>query len=74
VVLFALPRADPANLFVTALAWGALYGVAVYSVYDLTNRATLRRWSVRLAVVDIAWGGTLCALATLAAASISQAL
>lgn len=74
VVLFALPRADPANLAVTALAWGALYGVSVYSVYDLTNRATLRHWPVRLAAVDIAWGGTICAIATLAAAFIRQAL
>lgn len=74
VVLFALPRVDPANLFVSALLWGALFGVAVYGVYDLTNRATLRHWPVRLAVVDIAWGGVICAVATVAAAAVGKAL
>jgi uncharacterized membrane protein len=74
VVLFALPRVDPANLLATALLWGALYGVAVYSVYDLTNRATLRHWPARLAAIDTAWGGALCALTTLAAAFVRQAL
>ncbi len=74
IVLFALPRVDPANLLVSAIAWGAIYGLAVYSVYDLTNRATLRHWPVKLVVVDTAWGCVLCALATLAAALIRQAL
>lgn len=72
VVLFALPQVDPANLLATALLWGALFGVTVYSVYDLTNRATLRRWPVKLVVLDIVWGGVICALATLAAAGFSK--
>ncbi len=74
VVLFAVPHVDPENLFVTALAWGALYGTVVYSVYDLTNRATLRHWPLRLAALDIVWGGTICAITTLAAALIGRAL
>jgi uncharacterized membrane protein len=74
VVLFSLPHVDPANLLVTAVLWGALFGVTVYSVYDLTNRATLRRWPVRLAVIDILWGGVICAAATVAAALIGKVL
>ena len=74
VVLFALPQVDPANLLATALLWGALFGVTVYSVYDLTNRATLRRWPVKLVVLDIAWGGLICGLATLTAALLRQVL
>jgi len=73
VVLFALPQVDPANLLATALLWGALFGVTVYSVYDLTNRATLRRWPVKLVWIDIAWGGVICGIATVAAALLSQA-
>jgi uncharacterized membrane protein len=67
IVLFALPRVDPTGTVVAALFWGFLYGITVYSVYDLTNRATLREWPVRLAAVDIAWGGILCAVVTAAA-------
>ena len=74
VVLFALPRVDPANLILTALLWGALFGITVYTVYDLTNRATLRRWPIKLVVVDIIWGGVICGVATLAATLVNKIL
>ena len=34
----------------------ALVGALAYGTYDLSNLATLRGWSARLCVVDIAWG------------------
>jgi uncharacterized membrane protein len=74
IVLFALPRVDPANPAWSALGWGFLYGVTVYAVYDLTNRATLRHWPVKMAAVDICWGGVLCAAVTLAAEFFSRYL
>jgi len=74
IVLFALPRVDPLDPVRSALLWGFLYGVTVYTVYDLTNRATLRHWPVRMAAVDICWGGVLCATVTLAAAFIGNYL
>jgi uncharacterized membrane protein len=66
IVLFALPRVDPAVPLASGLWWGFLYGVVVYAVYDLTNRATLDHWPVRLVLVDIGWGGFLCAFVTAA--------
>ena len=74
VVLFALPHVDPANLLATALLWGALFGIAVYSVYDLTNRATLRHWPLKLVIVDIAWGGIICGASTVVASLVSKVL
>ena len=41
----------------------ALVGLVSYGMYDLTNLATLRPWSARLAAVDISWGTTLSAIA-----------
>jgi len=37
-----------------------VYGVCAYAVYDLTNLATLKGWSIPMTVVDIVWGGVLC--------------
>jgi uncharacterized membrane protein len=74
VVLFALPRVDPSRFLASGLLWGALYGVAVYAVYDLTNRATLDHWPLPLAAVDIAWGGFLCAVVTAFAAFVRSRL
>lgn len=45
-----------------ALIRGALFGLATYGTYDLTNFATLRDWTFLVTVVDMAWGVTLSAL------------
>ena len=39
-----------------ALGRCALVGLVAYGTYDLSNLATLRGWSVRLALVDLCWG------------------
>lgn len=55
MVFFVLPRAtglSPLMVFLT----GALMGLIVYGVYDLTNAATLTRWPLDLILVDVAWG------------------
>lgn len=47
-----------------ALLDGFLYGIFTYAVYDLTNLATLKNWSIQMTVVDIIWGGILCMTTT----------
>jgi uncharacterized membrane protein len=39
---------------------GALLGLVIYGVYDLTNYATLKAYSLTYAAADIAWGTFLC--------------
>ena len=72
IVLFALPRVDPEHLVASSLAWGALFGLVVYGVYDLTNMSTLERWPVRMVWGDIGWGCFLCGVTTCFAALVSQ--
>jgi uncharacterized membrane protein len=60
VALALVPR--PA-VWPLALARSALVGLVAYGTYDLTNMATLKHWSLALALVDMAWGATLSALA-----------
>lgn len=59
----ALPAVEAAS-GVKALVDGALLGALAYSTYDLTNHATLTRWSLRVTLIDIAWGVVLTALAS----------
>src|SRR5262245_44375135 len=62
VVLFVLPRASDV---VSAAKYGALLGLVVYGVYDLTNYSTLAHYPLTITLVDIGWG--MCATAACAA-------
>src|SRR6187549_2551176 len=62
IALFVIPRAATISL---AAAYGALFGLVVYGVYDFTNYSTLRQWPFVLTLADTAWG----ALASAAAAA-----
>lgn len=61
LILFALPKARAGSLM-ESMAWSAAFGVIAYSVYDLTNYATLQGFPLRVAAVDMVWGGIVCAL------------
>lgn len=41
---------------------GALLGVCMYGIYDLTNLASLKAWTVGMTVTDTLWGCALCAI------------
>ena len=53
IALFVIPRAPSVPL---AAAYGALFGLVVYGVYDFTNYSTLRQWPFALVFADVAWG------------------
>lgn len=52
----------PAASFGEAVRRSALLGLTAFGVYDLTNLATLRGYSLTMTVVDMAWGGFASAL------------
>ena len=39
----------------------ALYGLCVYTVYDMTNYTIFQQYDLKIAVVDMIWGATLFA-------------
>jgi len=50
-----LPALDAASVG-RAIVAGAIFGFVVYGVYDLTNLAVLKGWTVGVSAVDMAWG------------------
>jgi uncharacterized membrane protein len=53
--LIILPAA--ASGFATrALLGGAVLGLVAYGTYNLTNLATLRAWTHKMTMIDMAWG------------------
>ena len=45
---------------------GAVLGFVAYATYDLTNQATLTRWSLHITLADMAWGTFISVVAALA--------
>ncbi len=60
IVLFVRPLVGANATVAQAFGWGALFGLVLYGVYDLTNRAILEKWSLRMTIADIIWGCVLC--------------
>ena len=66
ILVFAITPAMSTGKWMTALTYGAMFGFFAYATYDLTNQATLKRWSTLLSVVDIGWGTVLTGLSAAA--------
>ncbi len=63
IVVFAImPAVDSTSLLRAGLLGGFL-GLLSYGTYDLTNLATLKAWPLNLAILDIAWGAFVSAVA-----------
>jgi uncharacterized membrane protein len=71
IALFALPRARAGGMG-DAVLWSALFGVIAYSVYDLTNYATMQGFPLKVVVVDMIWGGVICAAAGAAMHAVAR--
>ena len=69
VAVFVVPRAHSVG---NAAALGALFGLVVYGVYDLTNYSTLKDWPAQLTIADIAWGAVACAVVAVSAFSVNS--
>lgn len=70
ILYFAVAPALAKESIGKALLSGALFGLAAYATYNLTNQATLKGWDWRVTFADMAWG----TIATGLAAAIAYAV
>jgi uncharacterized membrane protein len=67
IAAFVTPRVDAAGGgLVAAAAWGAFFGLVVYSCWDLTNYSVLKDWPFAVVVADMSWGAVVCGATTVA--------
>ena len=74
IQIFAVQPALAAGRWQVAAQYGALFGFFCYMTYDLTNQATMRVWSTKVTLMDIAWGTVATGIAAGAAAWLVLAL
>ena len=71
ILIFAVRPALASGDWRTAALYGALFGFFTYATYDLTNFATMKVWTLRVTLLDIAWGtfltGTVASAASIVA-------
>jgi uncharacterized membrane protein len=72
LVLFVLPKVSTEASLLSALGWGFVYGIVLYAVYEFTNYSLLQRWPLRMALVDIVWGGVICSVVSAVAVLIDR--
>ena len=63
VVWLAVLPAARAGSWRLLLVNAAVFGLAAYATYDLTNQATLKDWSLVVTLADLAWGTLVTTLA-----------
>lgn len=74
VTYFATGPALRSGNWQDAIVPAALFGLVAYATYDLTNWAVLRDWPAKLALIDMAWGMALTALASSVGAFVALRL
>ena len=62
MVVLAIQPALANGDWKTAMVRGAVLGLVAYGTYDLTNMATLKQWSVKITLIDMAWGSFVTAV------------
>ena len=76
IMIFAVRPARASGDWRTAAVFGALFGFFAYATYDLTNLATLKVWSLKVSLIDMAWGtlltGLTASMAALAAIKLAR--
>jgi uncharacterized membrane protein len=53
---------------------GVLLGLLAYGTYDLTCYAVMRVWTLKVTVVDLAWGAIASGVASAAGVAITRAI
>jgi uncharacterized membrane protein len=56
LIIFVIDPALSRKSLTYAIGHGALLGLVMYSTYEFTNKATLKKWTYKLLLPDLAWG------------------
>lgn len=64
VAFFVLPKFTSETSVLHVFLWGALMGLIIYGVYDMTNMSILKNYPWAFAIADMAWGTFVFAVVT----------
>jgi uncharacterized membrane protein len=62
VIVFVVNPALSKDSLAHAAGYGALFGLVAYATYDLTSLAVVKGFSLKITIIDLAWGAVLTAV------------
>lgn len=74
IAIFAISPALANRSARAAFVYGLLFGFFAYMTYDVTNFATIKAWTIRLALMDVGWGTFISGVAALAGYGATRAI
>jgi len=74
IAVFAVTPALAGRSAWLALGYGLLFGFLAYMTYDATHYATISAWTIKLAVMDVAWGTVISGVAGLVSYAVTRAV
>jgi len=74
VVVIIIAPAIEAQSVLRALLIGILFGLVAYGTYDLTNLAVMKGFTIKIALIDMAWGGVVTGFVSAVTVKIVTAL
>jgi len=74
LMFFVLNPALEKESWTFALFAGMFFGLVTYATYDMTNLATIKDWPLRITLIDLAWGSSLCGLTSVFSFFINRAI
>ena len=73
-IWFFAVRGSEGQTVLSTVGIGAALGLVAYGTYDLTNLSVMEGFNIRIAMIDLAWGTCVTAMATAIAVLTLRAL
>ena len=64
IILFAVPKISRISRLKDSLLYGGSLGLLMYGMFSFTNYAIIKKWTMKVALLDILWGFTLYTIVT----------
>jgi uncharacterized membrane protein len=64
LVACALSVQNPKSLK-EAIAYGSLVGLVIYGIYNATNYAIFKNWTINVSIMDTIWGIVVCSIVSI---------
>ena len=57
LIQFVIPNIKKENRLCDSFKYGFVFGLIVYGIYDFTCATIFKDWNIKLAFIDVIWGG-----------------